>query len=129
MRLRIFVSLAVMFALPGLTGCETTPKQRIQGKWVGEGVENFPAGHAERAQGWASGSSFEFVGSRVTVTIPAERPRQGTFKIQQATEAGMQLAFLRPHGSSDEVAFQFEGEDRMRWLLGDGRSIVMRKAD
>jgi hypothetical protein len=118
-----------MFAVPGLTGCETTPKERIQGKWVGERVENFPAGHAERAQGWVSGSSFEFDGSRVTVSIPAERPRQGTYKIKQATEAGLLVAFLRPHGASDDVAFQFEGADHMRWLLGDGRSIVMKRAD
>jgi hypothetical protein len=129
MRFRILAPLVILFALPGLTGCENTPKQRIQGKWVGERAEHFPASQADRAQGWVSGSSFEFDGSRVTVTIPAERPRQGTFKIKQATEAGLQLAFLRPHGTSDDVAFQFEGEGQLRWLLGDGRSILMRKAN
>ena len=116
-----------LLAIPALMACETTPKQRLQGKWVGERIDNFPAAHVNRAAGWVSGASFEFKGSRVTVSIPADPPRQGTYKIAKATQDELLIAFLRPHGAKDEVAFQFEKDDRLRWKLGDGRSIVLRK--
>ncbi len=116
-----------LLAIPALMACETTPKQRLQGKWVGERVDNFPAAQVGRASGWVTGAAFEFKGSRVTVSIPADPPRHGTYKITKAAQDELLIAFLRPHGAKDEVAFQFENEDRLRWKLGDGRSIVLRK--
>ena len=114
-------------AIPVLGGCETTPKERLEGKWVGERADNFRPEHAARVAGWVAGTSFEFKGSRVTVSIPAESPRQGTYKITKADEHELHVSFLRAHGPQDDVTFLFEGEDRMRWMLGDGRSIVLRK--
>lgn len=120
--------LVLVLTLAGLTACEKTPKERLEGRWVGEAVENFPAAQVSRAQGWVAGTSFEFQGSRVVVTIPAESPREGTYQLAQAGEDQLLVTFLRPQGMQDQVAFAFEGEDRLRWMLGDGRSIVLRKA-
>ena len=126
-----FCSSAILLMLlsTALVGCKKTPKQQLQGKWVGERVENFDSAQAQRASGWASGASFEFRGARVTVTIPAETPRSGTFKIAKADQNQLLLTFLRPHGAQDRVAFQLDGDKRMRWMLGDGRSILLRKVD
>jgi hypothetical protein len=129
MRSKLTAPVALALLLPVLTGCKTTPKQRLQGRWVGERVENFQTGQANRAQGWAAGTSFEFRGSQVTVVIPAESPRQGTYEIRKATEQEVVVSFLRPHGARDEVTFLVEGEDQLRWVLGDGRSILLRKVD
>jgi hypothetical protein len=110
-------------------GCATTPKDRLQGKWVGETVDSFTPEQTTRVQGWASGTSFEFRGTRVTITIPAESPREGTFRVAKTSGDELTVAFLRAHGATDEVAFRFEGDDRMRWMLANGQSIVMRRVD
>jgi len=110
-----------------LTGCEDTPKERLEGRWIGESVESFHPAQAPRAAGWATGLSFSFKGSRVTVAIPAESARHGTYKIAQASKDELRIRFLRNTGAADEATFRFEGEDRLRWMLGDGRSIVLRK--
>jgi hypothetical protein len=120
--------LVFVLSLVGLVGCEKTPKERLEGRWVGERVDNFPPGQVARAQGWVTGTSFEFQGSRVVVTIPAESPREGTFQLAQAGDDQLLVTFLRPQGMRDQVAFAFDGEDRLRWMLGDGRSIVLRKS-
>jgi hypothetical protein len=129
MRFRTAAHLVLAMAIPTLGGCKTTPKERLEGKWVGERADNFRPNQADRANGWVAGASFEFKGSRVTVSIPAESPRQGTFKIATASEHELQVTFLRPQGAEDRATFLFEGDDRMRWVLGDGRSILLRKAN
>lgn len=113
-------------ALP-LFGCAKGPKDRLQGRWVGERVDSFHPSQAGRATGWVANTSFEFKGSRVTVSIPAESPREGTYKVTSAQEDQLRIAFLRPDGPQDEVDFLFEGEDALRWMLGDGRSVVLRR--
>ena len=119
--------LTIVLLGVGVAACDSTPKDRLEGTWVGERVEQFHPRQATRAQGWAEGASFTFKGSRVTVAIPAESAREGTFKIAQATETDVRIRFLRPTGSADEATFRFEGEDRLRWMLGGGRSVVLRR--
>lgn len=113
---------------PSLLACSKDPKKQLQGKWVGESVENFSGPQAERAEGWATGASFEFKGSRVTVTIPAESPREGGFEVTSATNGAMKLAFVREDGSKDSADFAVGEDGRLRWQLGDGRRVVLRKA-
>lgn len=121
--------LLLLTVSPLVAGCETSPKDRLQGRWVGERVERFAAEQARRASGWARGASFEFRGSRVTVGIPTERPRQGTFRVSSASADELRVSFVRPHGAKDEVTFRFDGEDVLHWMVGDGRSIVLRKVN
>ncbi len=121
--------VALLAAVPALWGCATTAKDRLEGRWVGDTVDSFPASQRARALGWAKGTAISFEGARVTVSIPAESPREGTYKLAELGPDELKVTFLRPHGAADEVTFRFEGEDRLRWMLGDGRSIVLRKAD
>jgi len=92
-------------------------------------VERFPADQAGRAAGWATGTTFSFDGRRVTVAIPTEPPRRGTFEVAKVDSERLHLRFLRPHGMKDEVFFEFIDESRLRWTLSQGRSIVLRKAE
>ncbi|MBW2524099.1 MAG: hypothetical protein JRI23_07985 [Deltaproteobacteria bacterium] len=128
MKNRTLVPL-LLAAVPWLAGCETSPKDRLQGRWVGQEVEHFAAEQARRASGWARGATFEFRGNRVTVGIPTERPRQGTYRITAASPDELRISFVRPHGPQDEATFRFDGDDVLRWMLGDGRAIVLRRAD
>jgi hypothetical protein len=127
MRFRTAAHLALAMAIPTLGGCKDTPKERLEGKWVGERADNFRPEQGERANGWVAGTSFEFQGSRVTVSIPAESARQGTFSVATVSEEELRVTFMRAHGASDEATFLFEPDDRLRWMLGDGRSIVLKK--
>jgi hypothetical protein len=126
MHARHAAPVTLFFSL-ALAGCEDTPKERLEGRWVGERAEDFSAQQQARAAGWVTGASFEFKGNRVTVSIPAESPRQGTFKVAQVDGEQLRVSFLRPHGAADDVTLRFEGDQHLRWMLGDGRSIVLRK--
>jgi hypothetical protein len=118
-----------MGTLVFVLGCESSPSERLQGHWVGDSLEQFEPAHAERAAGWAKGTSFRFEGRRVTVVIPTEPPRRGTFEIANAEADQLEIRFLRPHGQKDQVSFEFISDDRLRWRLDHRRSIVLRKAE
>ena len=67
----------------GLGGCGHPVQNKLEGRWVGDSVENFDDQHVAVATGWAKGASFEFSGSTLTVAIPAEDPRSASYKIQK----------------------------------------------
>jgi len=129
MRYRIAAPIALVLQLPLWVSCQHASKDRLQGRWVGESVENFAASQIARATGWAKGASLEFRGNRVTVTVPAESPRQGTFVVTDQGPDAVRVSFVRPQGTRDDVAFRFDGDELLRWQLGDGRAIVMRKTN
>ena len=126
---RLTLCFIMTTACCSLVACKKAPKQRLQGKWVGARAENFNARQAEAASGWAQAMAFEFKGSSVKVSIPAETPRQGTFKIAKVNGQDLTVRFMRPHGPADRVAFQFDGESKLRWQLPGGRSILLRRVD
>jgi hypothetical protein len=125
MRISVKTALALALALPAVAGCEKTPKDRLQGRWLGEGIENVPEAQVPKAVGWVKGTAFEFAGSKVTVTIPAESPRSGQFKVAKVEGDMMTVSFLREEGGRDEADFRLVGEDTLRWGIGQGREVVL----
>lgn len=126
MRARVTTILALgAITLPVATGCEKTPRDKLQGRWLGEGVENFPAEQVPRATGWVKGTAIEFHGNKVTVTVPAETPRTGTFKVARVDGERVVVAFTRGEGGTDESTFRMVSENSMRWDVGNGREIVL----
>lgn len=129
MRTRLSMTLALAaMALPFAAGCQKTPRDKLQGRWLGEGVENLPAQQVPKATGWVKGTAIEFAGNKVTVTVPAETPRTGTFKVARVEGEKVVVAFSRDEGGTDETAFRFVNEGTMRWDIGNGREILMIKA-
>ena len=131
MRIRPLITLqrALPVALLALlaSGCAHPIKKKLEGRWVGEAVENFDDDAMAVATGWAKGTSLEFAGSSLTVAIPAEEPRTAEFKIAKVHERDVQLSVLRKDGTRDKLALKLDDEHSMRWVLGGGRSIVMRR--
>ena len=68
MRARVKTALALALSLPAVAGCEKSPKDRLQGRWLGESVENVPPAQIQKATGWVKGTAIEFSGNKVTVT-------------------------------------------------------------
>ncbi len=128
MRISKKTALALVVVAVGASGCGKTPKDRLQGRWLGESIENVPEPHLAKAMGWVKGTAFEFAGSKVTVTIPAESPRTGSFKITEASGDRVLVSFLRDEGGRDEAELQFVGEGQLKWRIGEGREIVLVKA-
>lgn len=129
MRTGVSMTLALAaIALPFAAGCQKTPRDRLQGRWLGEGVESFPSQQVPKATGWVKGTAIEFAGNKVTVTVPAETPRTGTFKVARVEGEKVVVAFSRGEGGTDEAAFRFVSEGTLRWDVGNGREILMIKA-
>jgi len=129
MRARVKTALALaVITLPAVAGCQKTPRDKLQGRWLGEGVENFPQAQVPKATGWVKGTAIEFTGNKVTVTVPAETPRTGTFKVARIDGDKVVVAFARDEGGTDESAFRLVSENTMRWDVGSGREIVLIKS-
>lgn len=129
MRARVKTALALaVITLPAVVGCQKTPRDKLQGRWLGEAVENFPEAQVPRATGWVKGTAIEFNGNKVTVTVPAETPRSGTFKVARIDGDKVVVAFARDEGGTDESAFKMVTENTMKWDVGNGREIVLVKS-
>src|SRR5688500_13622065 len=79
------LGIALLAAL-GVTACGHPVQKKLEGRWLGDGVENFDDEAVATATGWARGASMEFAGSSLTVTIPAEEPRSGKYKVVSVHE-------------------------------------------
>ena len=120
------VVLAGLMAL-ALSACGHPLQKKLEGRWVGESVENFDDRDMAMATGWARGTSFEFSGAAVTIAIPAEEPRSGQYKVVKAHKNDVYLRIKRSDGKSDRAHFRLDDEHSIRWMLGESRSIVLRK--
>jgi hypothetical protein len=122
-----FLYLGSCLAMLLLAGCGKTPKDRLQGKWLGDGIENIPPSQLAKATGWVKGTAIEFSGSKVTVTIPAETPRTGTFRVAKADGDRVTLTFLREEGGKDEATFRLADERTLRWIVASGAEIILTR--
>ncbi len=109
------------------TGCGHPVQRSLEGRWLGEAVENFHESQLAAATGWARGLSFEFAGSNVTVAVPAEEPRTGRYEVKSAHESDVRLAITGKDGKATTALFKLDSDRSMRWMLGQGRSVVLRR--
>ncbi len=118
--------VAIAVSLLG-TSCAKDPKSRLQGKWLGDSVSNAPPEQASGANAWVKGMSFEFAGSRLTVTIPAEQPRTGEYKVEEEDGNRVTLKVLREEGISDTATLTFAEDRTLHWDIGEGRHVVLTR--
>jgi hypothetical protein len=132
MRANVPLILACIAMSAASAGCSKSPRDRLQGKWRGVGVEHV-AGEKARAsaEGWAKQTSLVFEGNAVTVAIPAEAPQSGTFKIAKIEGNRMTVDFKRspqdPNPASTEL--RFNGDDKLVWSLGGADVVMSRQVD
>ena len=110
-----------------LGGCGNPVQHKLEGRWLGESVENFDAREVAAATGWARGLSLEFSGARLTVAVPAEEPRTGKYKVASVNENDVQLAVTRLDGAVDTANLKLDDERSLRFMIGDTRAIVLRR--
>src|SRR6187402_1338289 len=110
-----------------LAGCGNPIQRKLEGRWLGESVENFDSRDVAAATGWARGLSMEFSGTRLTVVVPAEEPRTGKYKVASVHENDVQLAVTRTDGAVDTASLKLDDERSLRFMIGDTRAIVLRR--
>jgi hypothetical protein len=116
------------FVLPLLlvAGCAKSPEAKLAGKWVGDRIDNVSADQVARATGWVKGTTFEFAGDKLTVTVPAEPPRKGTYKVSRVEGDKMVLSVARSEAPiSDEATLTLHGDKTMSWDIGHGREVLL----
>ena len=96
---------------------------------MGESVQNVDPSQIAAVTGWVRGTSFEFSGSNVTVTIPTELPRTAPYEIARTDEKHMVVAIRNPNGALDTATLSLQTADTLLWHIGNGRSIQMRRVD
>lgn len=122
--------LLLAVALPLLlTGCSEDPKERLQGKWEGQAVNNVEGPQKIEATAWAQGVRFEFDKSKLTVAIPSEKARTGDFDIEDADEDKVTIRVAREGGGNDSAELRFDDDDKLLWSIGDGRDVILARAD
>jgi hypothetical protein len=109
------------------TGCGHPVQRSLEGRWLGEAVENFQDSQLAAATGWARGLSFEFAGSTVTVAVPAEEARTGRYQVTSAYQSDVRLAFTGKDGKATTALFKLDNDHSIRWMLGQGRAVVLRR--
>jgi hypothetical protein len=110
-----------------LAGCGNPVQRQLEGRWLGESVENFEPKDMAAVTGWARGLSLEFAGTRLTVAVPAEEPRTGKYKVASVSANDVQLAVTRPDGAVDTASFKLDDERSLRFMVGDNRAVVLRR--
>jgi hypothetical protein len=107
-------------------GCGHPMQRKLEGRWLGDAVENFDDADVAAATGWAKGLSMEFSGSTITVAIAAEEPRSGKYEVARVHKNDVHLAVKRKEGTVDRVRFKFDDERTLRWMVGERHAVVMR---
>ncbi len=110
-----------------LAGCGNPIQRKLEGRWLGESVENFDAKEMAAATGWARGLSLEFSGTHLTVAVPAEEPRTGKYKVASVHENDVELAVTRLDGAVDTASFKLDDDRSLRFMIGDNRAVVLRR--
>ena len=126
---RSFHSVPVALALAGLavSGCRSPVQKQLDGRWLGDGVENFDDSAVPAATGWAKGASFEFSGTRMTVSVPAEEPRSGAYRIVKVHGPDVTIEVDRQGGGVDRTLLKLDDGRTLRWMLPGGRAVVLRR--
>ncbi len=110
------------------TGCSETPQKRLQGTWKGSGVSHMGSEHEADALGWAKTVRFDFQERNVTVQLPTEVPRTGTYEVVRQRGDRVTLAFKRKDGTIDEATFRLSDDRKtLTWELGSQREVVLTR--
>ena len=125
---KLWMSVFLAALAVGAAGCSGHPVQRkLAGRWLGESIENVDGEALAAATGWVKGTSMEFAGSTLTVAIPAEEPRSGEYRILRVHRDDVSLAVTRRDGTVDHLLLKLDDEQAIRWMIGGGRAVVLRR--
>ena len=110
-----------------LAGCSHPAQRVLQGRWEGRRVENFNESDMAAATGWARGTTFEFQGARLSITLPAKSRRSGVYELTEIEDRTVTLTVVDGNGEQSELRLTVDDESSMRWMLDEGRAMVLER--
>lgn len=119
--------VALLFGLVTCVACSHPAERALQGVWLGTAVENFEEQELPAATGWAKGTQFEFQGTRLTVTVPAEGSRHGTYRLNAIQDRHVTLSVLDTEGELSEMELIVDDAENLRWVLEEGRTLLLKR--
>ncbi|HMI86971.1 MAG TPA: hypothetical protein VK550_22910 [Polyangiaceae bacterium] len=123
------VLLSMVVSPFAFAGCGGGPADKLEGKWVGERIDNVSAEQVARATAWVKATTLEFAGDKLTVTIPTETARKGTFKVAKVDGDKLVLSVHRKDSATrDETTFTLQGDKTLHWDIGQSREITLVRA-
>jgi len=123
------IAVPLLLCLPLVAGCAKKPEEKLKGKWVGERIENVTFEQILTATGWVRGMTMELDGKTMTVSVPNEAPRSGTYAVERAEKDALVLNVPRPDGfGTDQMKLSFVDDNTLRWDIGESRDIVLVRA-
>jgi hypothetical protein len=117
----------LLLVLFSLVGCSNTWTRRLEGRWFGDSLVNVDPAQLAQATAWTRGTSFEFSGSKVTITIPTELPRSAVYEVVQATDRDVTIAVVRPDGQRDLARMTLLRPNTLQWDIGDRRAMLLQR--
>jgi hypothetical protein len=99
----------------------------LQGKWLGDSMTNVTPEQNAEVTAWVKGTSLEFAGDKMTVTVPAEQPRTTEFKVAKVDGNKVVLAWAREGGASEAARLVLAENDTLRLDVGEGREIALTR--
>jgi hypothetical protein len=106
-----------------LTACSSGAAQ-LQGAWHGERAEGIR--EDQRAQASAFVAGLHLVFDRDTVTVRQDgKSSTGRYTVHHKDKAS--TVIYSGEGDLEPQTFMTEGNATLRWVLSDGRSIVLTK--
>jgi hypothetical protein len=67
------------------------------------------------------------VGDKLTVTVPAEQPRVGEFKVDKVDGKKVTIKITRDSGTVDSADLLFAEDRTLHWDIGEGREVVLTR--
>jgi hypothetical protein len=110
-----------------LLACRSSSAAKLEGRWLGDGFESLDGSVSAARAGWAKGTSLTFSDSRISVQLPGERSRHGSYEIVSDRDGELELTITGHDGHVDRAELTIETEALLRWHLTPVHTLVMRR--
>ena len=121
------MALSIAALGPALAGSGHPVQRQLEGRWSGDGVEQFAEHLVAPATAWVRGTRFSFDANTVSVTIPPDTTRRGTYSVTRVNGRDVQLAVERGDGKKDSLHLKLDSEHTVRWILDEDRAVVLKR--
>ena len=98
---------------------------QLEGRWVGIRAEGVSADIVATATAFATHTELEFRGADITVTT-SKQTQIGRYQLLREEPSSVVIA-TDLDGPAHPQTFVFAGDETMRWMLPEGKTIVFTR--
>ena len=118
-------AFALGCVLASALACHRSSQARLEGRWLGQRFESRDGSVGAGRAGWAKGAALTFSGSRISVVVPGEQARHGSYRVLSDRDGELELAITGHDGHVDRAELTLETDELLRWHLTPVHTLVM----